>query len=314
MRTTTTRTATALGLLALTAGGLFTASPAQAADRDGRCDSGEFCYNFNSDLGGSWSDFKGSVTDYGTSQPGCYEFKGAGAGKGKCIKNDAGGFWNKTGKKVTIYYNSGHVGKSVTVAPGAKGKLPAAVYNNNASHKIGSSSTPGKTNMSTALYTGGGGRLTTGFDGYNSTPGRHEGIDFAKGAGSSVRSLTSGTVTASPNDSIGTIAVYVPSADKTVIYLHAKSKVKAGDKITKGQVIASESSIGAGSAVHTHVEMRPGRQTRASKSVGDPTSTTRTPPPSGTTRATPSSDLRSSHRRLTKGGGPGRPAHPPSSS
>ena len=56
-----------------------------------------------------------------------------------------------------------------------------------------------------------------------------------------------------------------------MIYLHAKSKVTAGDKITKGQVIASESSIGAGSAVHTHVEMRPGKQTRASKSVGDPT-------------------------------------------
>ncbi|WP_435201062.1 peptidoglycan DD-metalloendopeptidase family protein [Janibacter sp. GS2] len=137
------RTATALGLLALTAGtSLATATPAQAADRDGTCQSGEFCYNYNSDLEGSWSDFRSSVGNYGTSQPECYEFKGGGAGKGKCIKNDAGGFWNRSGKKVTIYYNSGHAGKSVTVNPGAKGKLPSAVYNNNASHKIGGGSTP----------------------------------------------------------------------------------------------------------------------------------------------------------------------------
>lgn len=272
MRTITHRTASALGLLALAAGtGLATASPAQAADRDGSCDSGEFCYNFNSDLKGSWSDFRSSVGDYGTSQPGCYEFKGAGAGKGKCIKNDAGGFKNRTGKKVTIFYNTGHAGKSVTVKPGAKGKLPAGVYNNNASHRIGGGSTPGKTNMSTALYASGGGRLTTGFDGYQNTPGRHEGIDFAKGSGSAVQSLVGGKVIAAPNDSIGTIAIYVPKADKTVIYLHAQESVTVGDTVKRGQKIATESAIGAGSAVHTHVEMRPGKQTHASKSVDDPT-------------------------------------------
>lgn len=138
MTTMTHRAASALGVLALAAGaGLATSTPAQAAARDGKCQSGEFCYNYNSDLGGSWSDFTSSVGNYGTSQPDCYEFKGAGAGKGTCIKNDAGGFWNRTGKKVTIFYNSGHAGKAVTVEPGQKGKLPAAVYNDNASHRIG---------------------------------------------------------------------------------------------------------------------------------------------------------------------------------
>lgn len=273
MRTLKHRTATTLGLLALAAGaGLTTASPAQAADRDGSCDSGEFCYNFNSDLKGSWSDFKSSVGDYGATQPGCYEFKGAGPGKGTCIKNEAGGFWNKTGKKVTIHYNSNHAGKSVTVKPGAKGKLPAAVYNNNASHRIGGGTTPpGDTNMSTALYAGGGGTLTTGFDGYQNTPGRHEGIDFAKGAGSDVRSLVNGKVIRVANDSIGTIAIYLPKQDKTVIYLHADATISQGATVQKGQKIADEAAIGAGSAVHTHVEMRPGKQTHASKSVDDPT-------------------------------------------
>lgn len=125
--------------------------------------------------------------------------------------------------------------------------------------------------MSTALYAGGGGTLTAGFDGYENTPGRHEGIDFAKGSGASVQSLVDGKVIAAPNDSIGTIAIYVPSADKTVIYLHAKKSVNVGDTVKKGQKIANEAAIGAGSAVHTHVEMRPGKQTRAAKSVDDPT-------------------------------------------
>ncbi|WP_050671367.1 M23 family metallopeptidase [Luteipulveratus halotolerans] len=140
MRSMKHRTLTGLGVLALTAGGFAAVSghsAAQAADRNGKCEKGEFCYNFNSDLKGAWSDFTSSVGDYGTTQPSCYDFKGKAKGHGKCIKNDAGGFWNKTNKPVTIYFNSGYAGRSVTVKPGAKGKLPAAVYNNNASHRIG---------------------------------------------------------------------------------------------------------------------------------------------------------------------------------
>lgn len=272
MRTMKNRTATALGLLALVAGtGLSTASPAQAADRDGSCDEGEFCYNFNSDLQGAWSDFSSSVGDYGTAQPSCYEFKGAGNGQGTCIKNDAGGYWNRSGKPVTVFFNSNHGGESVTLKPGEKGKLPDAVYNNNASHRIGGDSgdNPGSTNMSTALYANGAGRLTAGFDGYENTPGRHEGIDFAKGAGSTVNSLVDGEVIRVADDGLGTTAIYVPSEDKTVIYLHAKATVSEGQSVQKGQAIATESNLGAG-AVHTHVEMRPGRQTSAAKSVDDP--------------------------------------------
>lgn len=54
------------------------AAPASAAARDGVCDSGEFCYYYNSDNAGSISDFAGSVSDYATTQPSCYDFKGAG--------------------------------------------------------------------------------------------------------------------------------------------------------------------------------------------------------------------------------------------
>lgn len=278
MRTIKNRTAVALGVLALAGSGvtgIAGSGPAQAADRDGKCQGGEFCYNYNSDLKGSWSDFTKSVGDYGTSQPSCYEFKGAGKGKGKCIKNEAGGYWNRTGKKVTVYYNSGFGGKSVTLKPGSKGKLPAAVYNDNASHRIGGggggTNPGGKTAMSQALYVGGGGTLTCAFDGYTTMPGRHEGIDFAKGYGSSVKSLVSGTVTRAGGDGLGTLAIYLPKANKTVIYLHANPKVRVGQTVKRGQVIATEANNGAGSATHTHVEMRPGKQTHASDSTYDPT-------------------------------------------
>ena len=68
--------------LALTAPLVASGSPAFAAARDGVCDSGEFCYYYNSDEAGSISDFTGSIGDYGATQPSCYEFKGAGNGKG----------------------------------------------------------------------------------------------------------------------------------------------------------------------------------------------------------------------------------------
>src|SRR5690606_39615859 len=54
------------------------AQPASAAERDGKCDKGEFCYYYNSNNKGSISDHTKSVPDLGAKQPSCYEFKGAG--------------------------------------------------------------------------------------------------------------------------------------------------------------------------------------------------------------------------------------------
>ncbi len=45
--------------------------------RSGTCEDGEFCYYYNSGNAGSISDFTDSVGDYGTSQPSCFDFKGA---------------------------------------------------------------------------------------------------------------------------------------------------------------------------------------------------------------------------------------------
>ncbi|HEX5201732.1 MAG TPA: SpoIID/LytB domain-containing protein [Actinoplanes sp.] len=116
---------------------------ASAAGRDGTCDSGEFCYYYNSNEAGSVSDFTDSVDDYGTTQPTCYEFKGAGNGQGVCVKNNAASVWNRTSKTVRVYYNSNNAGASQDFAPGAKGNLNATLKNNNASHELLSSAPTG---------------------------------------------------------------------------------------------------------------------------------------------------------------------------
>ncbi|GAA2729882.1 peptidase inhibitor family I36 protein [Actinocorallia aurantiaca] len=257
---------------------LATASPAAAATRNGVCETGEFCYYFNSNNKGSVSDFTKSVADYATKQPSCYDFKGAGAGKGKCIKNEAASVWNRSKKTVRVYFNSGYSGKYQDFKAGAKGNLNSSLKNQNASHQFGPSNSK-RVNMSYALYKAGSGRITCGFDGYTNTPGRHEGIDLARSVGSKVYSLTSGKVTYvgrgyNGRSGLSTIAIYNASLKKTVVYLHSapKSSLRAGQNIKRGQLIATEAWRGVSykSSAHTHVEMRPGRQTGASKSVGDP--------------------------------------------
>jgi hypothetical protein len=133
------------GVLALVigAGALAGVTPAQAATaRDGVCESGEFCYFFNSDDAGSVSDFTSSVSNLGDTQPSCYEFRGSGAGHGVCVKNHAASVWNRSSKPVTVYYNSGYGGTSQTIAAGDRANLKAGLKNENASHRFGGSTTP----------------------------------------------------------------------------------------------------------------------------------------------------------------------------
>ena len=129
-----------VGTLALARGrpaiAVAAAAPASAAGRDGVCDSGEFCYYYNSNEAGSVSDFTDSLDDYGTTQPTCYDFKGAGSGKGVCVKNNAASVWNRTGKTVRVYFNSNFAGAHQDFAAGAKGNLNATLKNNNASHEL----------------------------------------------------------------------------------------------------------------------------------------------------------------------------------
>ncbi|NUT41225.1 MAG: peptidoglycan DD-metalloendopeptidase family protein [Thermoactinospora sp.] len=277
MRAPTRILMSATAALALSAAVLGAASPVSAASRDGVCDTGEFCYYFNSNNQGSISDFAGSVADYATTQPTCYDFKGPGAGKGQCIKNAAASVWNRSTKTVRVYFNTGHAGQYQDFGPGSRGNLNSTLKNQNASHQF-SPSTSARSNLSFSTYAAIG-RITCGFDGYTSTSGRHEGIDMARGVGSNVRALVAGELINVQYGSTGraglsTIAIYVRSVNKTVIYLHTAplSSLRVGQQISKGQLIGTESwrGVSTKASAHTHVEMRPGRQLRAAKSVGDP--------------------------------------------
>lgn len=131
-----------MGALISVSFGAATANAATA--RNGSCEDGEFCLYYNSDQAGSVSDFATSVSDYGDEQPSCYDFKGAGNGKGLCVKNEAASVWNRTDSKVTVYFNSGYAGPSQTIAANSKANLNSTLKNENASHKLndGGGSTP----------------------------------------------------------------------------------------------------------------------------------------------------------------------------
>ncbi|MFC6703952.1 peptidase inhibitor family I36 protein [Flexivirga alba] len=124
-------------VVAAGSGALFAAPAHAATARNGVCESGEFCLYYNSGEAGSVSDFSTSISDYGATQPSCYDFKGAGAGKGLCVKNHAASVWNRTSKTVYVYYNSGYAGTKQAIGAGVKVNLIAALKNNNAGHHIG---------------------------------------------------------------------------------------------------------------------------------------------------------------------------------
>ena len=135
-----------------------------------------------------------------------------------------------------------------------------------------------RTNLSYALYKNNSAKISCQYNGYNNTPGKHEGIDFVCGLGCSVYSLTDGTITRVSygyrgRNGLSTIAIYDSSNNKTVVYLHTApiSGLKVGQKIVKGQKIATEDwrGVSSSSGRHTHVEVRNGKKTAAAKSVND---------------------------------------------
>jgi surface antigen len=133
------------GVVVIAAGvSLAVSAPAQAASRDGVCDSGEFCLYYNSGNAGAVSDHTSSLADYGAAQPACYEFKGSGAGRGQCVKNNAASVLNRTSRTVRVYSTANYGGSYQDIAPGASANLNATLKNRNASHQLTAVSYPAK--------------------------------------------------------------------------------------------------------------------------------------------------------------------------
>lgn len=100
------------------------------AARDGKCDNLEFCLYYNSNYAGSVSDHDEQVSDFAP-----YVFKGAGAGQGQGVKNNAASACNNTGRYTArVYYNSGFKGVYDDIPPRTCRNL-SKTYNDNASFR-----------------------------------------------------------------------------------------------------------------------------------------------------------------------------------
>lgn len=86
----------------------------------------------------------------------------------------------------------------------------------------------------------------------------HTGIDIGAGSGSNVIAANAGTVIkAAWNNSYGYMVMVDHGGGIVTLYAHnSKLKVKTGDVVTKGQVIAISGSTGMSTGPHLHFEVR----------------------------------------------------------
>jgi murein DD-endopeptidase MepM/ murein hydrolase activator NlpD len=250
--------------------------PPAPVGQNGVCETGEFCLYYNSNNAGSMVDLSGGRKNYGADPATCIKFITSGSGRGLCVKNNAASVWNREAAVVTVFYKSNWAGAIDSIGSGAKVNLSATLKNEDAGHVVGSAAND---SLQFGLYHASGAHISAYFDGYLNTPGRHEGTDIARNIGDPVYALTSGRVTRvaeghTGGDGLSTIAIYNADLNKTVVYLHTNplDSLDAGDTVSRGQKIATQSwrGISSSSASHTHVEMRLGEQRYAAPSVGDP--------------------------------------------
>jgi murein DD-endopeptidase MepM/ murein hydrolase activator NlpD len=251
------RAAAGLAAAALAAAGLTVAAatPAGAAARDGVCDGGEFCYYYNSGNAGSISDFAASIADYGTTQPSCYDFKGAGAGKGLCVKNNAASVWNRTGGTVRVHFNSGYGGASQDFAAGAKGNLNATLKNNNASHRF-NPGTAGRFWLPFPCGETWAANTRTNHSPANAVDFNH----YPEDNGWKVYSSAPGTVSKVANTgstSYGRYIVINHSGGWQTLYAHLSAQnVSVGQAVTEKTMIGRVGNTGGSTGPHLHYEQK----------------------------------------------------------
>ena len=107
-------------------------------------------------------------------------------------------------------------------------------------------------------------RVTSRFD-YRVNPvtGRyvfHTGMDLGAASGSNIMAMKSGrVVSAKYNGGYGNVVILEHAGGIRTLYAHcSKLLVKAGEKVSKGQVIAKVGSTGNSTGPHLHIEFRKG--------------------------------------------------------
>ena len=85
----------------------------------------------------------------------------------------------------------------------------------------------------------------------------HKGIDIAANKGTSIKAAIAGTVSVAEENSEYGKFIKIINGDVMTVYAHCdKLKVKVGDKIKAGKVIATVGSTGNSTGPHLHFEIR----------------------------------------------------------
>jgi hypothetical protein len=109
-----------------------------------------------------------------------------------------------------------------------------------------------------------GGTISSGFGTREAHPvtgyvpgGHHDGYDFAVGTGSPIRAAMSGTVTFSgTRGGYGQTVILAHEGGYATLYGHASVlKVREGERVTQGDVIALVGSTGLSTGPHLHYEL-----------------------------------------------------------
>lgn len=85
----------------------------------------------------------------------------------------------------------------------------------------------------------------------------HKGIDIAAKSGTNIKAAMAGTVTVAEENSEYGKFIKITNGEVMTVYAHCKKiKVKVGDKVKIGQIIATVGSTGVSTGPHLHFEIR----------------------------------------------------------
>jgi hypothetical protein len=109
---------------------------------NGVCDSGEFCYYYYTNQGGSLADLYIEDMEYAKGNSGgeddsCVAFVSAGSGQYQCIRNNAQSVWNRSNVTIRVYYrpNFNACSYDQEIPPNTKANLNSILKDDNASHR-----------------------------------------------------------------------------------------------------------------------------------------------------------------------------------
>lgn len=268
MGTTSRWGAALVAALGLVAGLIATAPSASAAARNGLCETGEFCLYYGPDRTGSLVDFVSTQRDYAESG-GCVKFIRAGSGRGACVQNNAASAWNRSGKPVTVFYNSDFGGVYDVIPNNAGPNLNANVRKDNASHIVGDASLRFPLNVTQAQIK----NRTPHWCWDNKANCHHDynAADIFAATGTAVVSPVNGTVMTKNvrSSGVGSTVTVKDSFGRLWYFAHMHHSpapvVTVGQKVVKGQRIGTVGTRAhaVGTDPHLHLDMKVGVSSRA---------------------------------------------------